>query len=108
MSEMRGFYREIRNITRTKKQGAPITGFRDQHGKVIHDIKAVEKEAAQFYSELYRSIDNEKGQISIPPGARPVFTMEDIEDGIRETNFHKGLARDLLDGSVLNLDKELR
>lgn len=69
------------------------------NGQSLLDENAIEKEVIDFYGNLYRGPTIHK---QCEPMQMALFSVEEIEQAIKEVNFSKGVGHDAFDGKILD------
>ena len=119
---MKEFYSVANKVLRIKRNHPVVSRVKRDNetgdSEVFEDRSQVEQVIAQYFAEIYKRPEHMQvnSNMEVPEDDEMVdeminttalFSLEDIREATKQSNFNKGLGPDCFDGNILSKNEQL-
>ena len=108
--DMRGFYKTAERVLRVKAANPVVMKITTDRDEVIDDKDDVDRHIKEYFEAIYKAPNELADRVVISENnnesnQREHFSINDIEDAMRQCNFNKGVGPDGFDGNTLKTNE---
>jgi hypothetical protein len=119
---MKEFYQTANKVLRIKRNHPVVTKVKreieGQDPEVFEDKGMVDQVIASYFAEIYKRPDHMQAQLAQEVGENAdmedetinttaLFTIDEIREATKQSNFNKGLGPDCFDGNLVSQNEQL-
>ena len=108
--DMKEFYKTAERVLRVKPASPVVMKITTDNDEVIDDKDDVDRHIKEYFEAIYKAPDEWADRMVISESnnesnQREHFSINDIEDAMRQCNFNKGVGPDGFDGNTLKTNE---